>query len=78
MFKKILVATDGSEHGFNAAEFGKRRLALMEAVGNGLIILFASPGNTGAGHFRQDNDFYYFTGSEDANAILVMIPATKG
>jgi len=25
-------------------------------------------------HFRQDNDFYYFTGIEDINAILIMAP----
>lgn len=48
----------------------------MQAVGKGLIILFASPGQTGAGHFRQDNDFFYFTGCEDANAVLVMNPST--
>lgn len=72
-----LMAQAQAPAGYSAAEFEKRRLALMEATGNGLIILLASPGNTGAGHFRQDNDFYYFTGCEDANAILVMIPATK-
>lgn len=62
---------------YSAQEFERRRLALMEAVGEGIIILFANPGNSGAGHFRQDNDFFYFTGCEDANAILVMRPATK-
>lgn len=72
-----LMAQAQAPAGYSAAEFEKRRLALMEATGNGLIILLASPGNSGAGHFRQDNDFYYFTGCEDANAILVMIPSTK-
>lgn len=72
-----LLAQAQSPVGYSAAEFARRRLALMESVGNGLIILFASPGNTGAGHFRQDNDFYYFTGCEDAGAILAMIPANK-
>lgn len=62
---------------YSAQEFERRRLALMEAVGEGMIILFANPGNSGASHFRQDNDFFYFTGCEDANAILVMLPATK-
>ncbi|MCR4396307.1 MAG: aminopeptidase P N-terminal domain-containing protein, partial [Candidatus Saccharicenans sp.] len=61
---------------YTPGEFEKRRQALMQAVGQGVIILFASPGQTGAGHFRQDNDFYYFTGLEDANAVLVMIPST--
>jgi len=48
------------------------------ATTNSLIILFAAPSHTiPAGHFRQDNDFYYFTGCEDADAILVMVPASK-
>ncbi|NMC64868.1 MAG: hypothetical protein GYA53_01850, partial [Acidobacteria bacterium] len=48
------------------------------ATTNSLIILFAAPSHTiPAGHFRQDNDFYYFTGCEDADAILVMMPASK-
>jgi len=73
----VLLAQVQVSPDYSAAEFEKRRLTLMEKVGHGLIILFASPGNTGAGHFRQDNDFYYFTGCEDANAILVMVPASK-
>lgn len=62
---------------YSRAELGKRRSVLMENVRDGLIILFARPGNSGAGHFRQDNDFYYFTGCEDAGAVLVMNPATR-
>jgi len=45
---------------------------------NSLIILFAAPSHTNpAGHFRQNNDFYYFTGCEDPDAILVMMPASR-
>ncbi|MDD8031131.1 MAG: Xaa-Pro peptidase family protein [Acidobacteriota bacterium] len=62
---------------YTPEEFANRRQTLMNSVRDGLIILFASPGNAGAGHFRQDNDFFYFTGCEDANAILVMVPDTK-
>jgi len=58
--------------GYSRADLEKRRAALMDSIKDGLIILFASPGNSGAGHFRQDNDFFYFTGCEDAGAILVM------
>lgn len=72
-----LMAQVQAPASYSASEFERRRLALMEATGNGLIILLAIPGSSGAGHFRQDNDFYYFTGCEDANAILVMMPATK-
>ncbi|MGB9906475.1 MAG: aminopeptidase P N-terminal domain-containing protein [Candidatus Saccharicenans sp.] len=71
-----VLAQATSPAAYTPGEFEKRRQALMQAVGQGMIILFASPGQTGAGHFRQDNDFYYFTGLEDANAVLVMIPST--
>jgi Xaa-Pro aminopeptidase len=57
--------------------FIKRRIALMEQVKNGMIILFANAESQPGAHFRQDNDFYYFTGIEDMNAILVMIPKTR-
>jgi Xaa-Pro aminopeptidase len=62
---------------YSRTELERRRLALMDSVKEGLIILFASPGNSGAGHFRQDNDFYYLAGSEDAGAILVLNASTR-
>jgi Xaa-Pro aminopeptidase len=57
-------------------EFAKRRAALMDRVANGLIILFAAADQPPTSRFRQDNDFYYFTGCDDMNAILLMIPET--
>lgn len=58
------------------SEFAQRRAALMEQIKKGLIILFADPDYPPASRFRQDNDFYYFTGCDDLNAILIMIPRT--
>jgi Xaa-Pro aminopeptidase len=72
-----LLAQAAGGYSYSSGEFERRRQALMNSAGSGFIILFASPGSSGSGHFRQDNDFFYFTGSEDANAILVMIPATR-
>lgn len=57
-------------------EYGKRRKALMEQVKTGMIILFADAVQPPAARFRQDNDFYYFTGCDDMNAILVMTAKT--
>ncbi|MGB9893516.1 MAG: aminopeptidase P N-terminal domain-containing protein [Candidatus Saccharicenans sp.] len=74
---QALIFQSAWSQNYSGQEFEKRRLALMDSVKEGLIILFASPGNSGGAHFRQDNDFFYFTGSEDVNAILVMIPATR-
>jgi Xaa-Pro aminopeptidase len=56
-------------------EFMKRRAALMKQIKEGIIILFANAGAAAGSHFRQDNDFYYFTGIEDKNAILLLMPA---
>jgi Xaa-Pro aminopeptidase len=41
---------------YTPEEFANRRLALMNSVGDGLIILFASPGQAGAGlYFSEKN-----------------------
>ena len=62
--------------GYSKEEFMRRRAALMKACLDGIVILFGdglpSPGT----HFRQDNDFFYFTGVEDLNAIAAMTPRT--
>jgi Xaa-Pro aminopeptidase len=63
--------------GYSVEEFVKRRNALIEKAGNGMIILFGSPVSPPGVHFRQDNDFYYFTGVNETNAMAVLIPETK-
>lgn len=62
--------------GYSKAEFVKRRQALMEKVDEGMIVYFGDAEPQPGTHFRQDNDFYYLTGIEDFNAILVMAPRT--
>jgi Xaa-Pro aminopeptidase len=63
--------------GFSKDEMTRRRGALMERLEEGLIVLFGGCMPTPGGHFRQDNDFYYFTGIEDTGAIVIMTPKTK-
>jgi Xaa-Pro aminopeptidase len=63
--------------GYSHEEFNRRRTQLMEHVDDGMIVLFGNCMPQPGAHFRQDNDFYYFTGVEDANAILIMLPQTK-
>jgi Xaa-Pro aminopeptidase len=54
-------------------EFTNRRQALCRAVGNeGLIMMFGKTMVAAGVRFRQDNDFYYLTGNEDLNAVLVI------
>jgi Xaa-Pro aminopeptidase len=63
--------------GYTKEEFMRRRAALMDQVSDGIIVLFGDAMPQSGAHFRQDNDFYYFCGREDANAILMMIPSMK-
>jgi Xaa-Pro aminopeptidase len=62
--------------GYTREEFARRRQAIMKEAGNGLIVLFGTDRRDPGLRFRQDNDFYYFTGNEDVNTILVMVPKT--
>lgn len=63
--------------GFSKAEMNRRRLALMDGLDDGMIVLFGDCMPSPGGHFRQDNDFYYFTGIEDKGAIMVIAPKTE-
>jgi Xaa-Pro aminopeptidase len=63
--------------GYSKEEMTRRRAALMDRLEDGLVILFGECVPQPGAHFRQDNDFYYFTGVEDAGAILLMAPRTK-
>jgi Xaa-Pro aminopeptidase len=74
IFQAVLFA---QRTGYPKEEIVGRRNALMEQVKEGMVILFGEVSPKPAAHLRQDNDFYYFTGVEDMNAILVMIPKTR-
>jgi len=63
--------------GYTKDEFVRRRAALMEKAGDGLIILFGESMPLPGAHFHQENDFYYMAGVEDPGAALIMVPATK-
>lgn len=74
LFSSFIARCRVVEHRDN--EFAKRRTALMDQVEKGVIILFANADHPPASRFRQDNDFYYFTGCDDMNAILLMTAKT--
>jgi Xaa-Pro aminopeptidase len=58
--------------GYPPEEFSARRAALAKSVGTGTILLAGRTLTLNGIRFRQDNDFYYLTGNEDLNAVLVM------
>ena len=64
------------------SEFSKRRKQLMQQVGRGNIAIIASAPTLIRNRdvnfpFRQDSDFYYLTGFNEANALAVFIPGRE-
>ena len=64
------------------SEFNKRRKQLMQQVGHGNIAIIASASTLIRNRdvnfpFRQDSDFYYLTGFNEANALAVFIPGRE-
>ena len=64
------------------SEFNKRRKQLMQQVGKDNIAIIASASTLTRNRdvnfpFRQDSDFYYLTGFNEANALAVFIPGRE-
>ena len=71
------VWTSAERFGYPPEEFTARRERLTTALraqvpDRGTVILFGAGTTTPGVRFRQDHDFYYLTGSEALNAVLVM------
>ncbi len=61
----ILSAAGGAlaqRTGYSRDEFVRRRAALMDRTKTGGVILFGDVDVPAGTHFRQDNDFFYFSG----------------
>jgi len=70
----------------NAAEFDKtlyanRRAKLINEIQDGVLILFGNDqvyrNSDITYRFRQNSDFYYLTGFEDADAVMVLTPGEQ-
>ncbi|MBX3708358.1 MAG: Xaa-Pro aminopeptidase [Gammaproteobacteria bacterium] len=64
------------------SEYAKRRKELMQKIGsNGIVILPSAPEVFRNGDavyaYRQNSDFYYLTGFEEPEAVLVLAPKRK-
>jgi Xaa-Pro aminopeptidase len=53
-------------------EFARRRQELAKDCKTGYLILFARVVLPEANHYREDNDFFYYTGLADPGAVMVM------
>jgi Xaa-Pro aminopeptidase len=62
---------------FNKSEFAARRAKLFEKMPDGIAVICAAKKQLYAIKFRQAPDFYYLTGIEETNAILVMVGANQ-
>ena len=62
--------------GYAPEEFTARRQRLAQALQRGTVIMFGATSPTPGVRFRQDNDFFYLTGNESLNAVLVMDAAS--
>jgi Xaa-Pro aminopeptidase len=68
-----VLTVDAERPGYPASEFTDRRAKLARALGSeGVALLFGETMPATGIRFRQNNDFYYLTGNEDLNAILLM------
>jgi Xaa-Pro aminopeptidase len=56
--------------------YAERRAALLEAMGRGVLVLFAAGAairNNDVEHeYRQDSDLYYLTGFDEPESVLVL------
>jgi Xaa-Pro aminopeptidase len=72
-----LASPASAQQPFNKSEFVARRAKLFEKIPDGIAVLCSAKGQFYPIKFRQSPDFYYLTGIEEPNAILVLIGASK-
>lgn len=63
--------------GFPKEEFAARRAAFMAKISDGLAVFLGAPTRSDTSVFRQNNDFYYFSGVETPDAVLILDGVTK-
>ena len=62
---------------FSADDIAKRRTSIQNKIGNGIAILQAADLTEAYIKFRQDNNFYYLSGVEIPDAMLLINGKTK-
>jgi len=62
---------------FTADDFAARRTKVMAQIGDGILILQGAELTEGYIKFRQDNNFYYLTGVEVPDAVLIIDGKSK-
>jgi Xaa-Pro aminopeptidase len=62
---------------FTADDFAARRKKVMEKIDDGILVLQGAELTEAYIKFRQDNNFYYLTGVEIPDAVLIINGKTK-
>lgn len=57
---------------FTPEDFGRRRVAVFEKIPDGVAVFLGAELPEGYVKFRQDNTFYYLTGVEVPDAVLIL------
>jgi hypothetical protein len=77
----VLVSTSltafSQEKPFDKSEFAARRARVFEKMPDGVAIIFAAKGQIYPVKFRQSPDFYYLTGIEEQDAVLVLVGSKR-
>ncbi len=59
-------------------EFAARRAELAAKLKTGYVLLFAKTQEPPAAHYREDNDFYYYTGLSDPGVEDTILITANG
>ncbi len=68
----ILTALGLADIAFDKKEYAARRSRLMEKIPDGAAVFLGAKTPAGSFRFVQGNDFYYFTGLEIPDAVLIV------
>lgn len=73
----VLPLGASGQQSFDKAEFAARRARLIEKIGDGTAVIFGNESHLFSVRFRQSPDFYYLTGIEEPNSVLIINGARK-
>lgn len=68
----LCITPTFSAEPFDKAEFAARRTRLMEKIGDGAAVIFGAQTRADDNDFRQGHDFFYLTGLELPDAVLIV------
>lgn len=72
IFLLLPITLNSEELIFKKAEFAHRREKLMAQISDGVAIILGAQPTTGYRESVQNNDFFYYSGVEIPNAILLV------